>query len=195
MHLLGGAVPDKIREDLIYHNIEITRNAKHVICAQSLVSDLTLSFLKLAERDDIIKVINTHQPWKSLPIDYFRKKDKALERLLEIADKGTPFLCPCNSSNQALRIYLDLQKRHPDRKYLLVTQGVATEPEQSEFLANPNKHAHKYDGVIFSPSMESGVSIDVEHFKETIGFCSANEKVGTPEAFVQQILRGRKAQR
>jgi len=195
LHLLGGAVPDKIREDLIYHNIEITRNAKHVICAQSLVSDLTLSFLKLAGREDIIKVINTHQPWKSLPIDYFRKKDKALERLLEIADKGTPFLCPCNSSNQALRIYLDLQKRHPDRKYLLVTQGVATEPEQSEFLANPNKHAHKYDGVIFSPSMESGVSIDVEHFKETIGFCSANEKVGTPEAFVQQILRGRKAQR
>jgi hypothetical protein len=195
LHLLGGAVPDKIREDLIAHHIEITRNAKHVICAQSLVSDLTLSFLKLARREDVIKVINTHQPWKSLPIDYFRKKDKALERLLEIADKGTPFLCPCNSSGQALRIYLDLSKRHPDKNYLLITNDTASEPDQSAFLSDPNKHAQKYDGVIFSPVLESGNSIDHPHFEEIIGFCSAAEQVGTPESFIQMVLRGRKAKR
>ncbi|TGO03304.1 hypothetical protein PN36_09020 [Candidatus Thiomargarita nelsonii] len=195
LHLLGGAVPDKIREELIYHNIEITRNAKHVICAQSLVSDLTLSFLKLAGRDDVIKVINTHQPWKSLPIDFFRKKDKALERLLEVADQGTPFLCPCNSSGQALRIFLDLNKRHPEKNYLLLTNDTASEPEQSAFLSDSNKHAHKYDGVIFSPVLESGNSIVSPHFQETIGFCSAAERVGTPESFIQMMLRGRKAKR
>jgi len=194
-HLLGGAVPDNIREDLIYHNLEMVRHAEYVICAQSLISDLTLTFLELAGRDDIVKVVNTHQPWKEFPIDFFRKKDRALERLIEIANKGTAFLCPCNSSGQALRNYLHLKERFPDKNYLLITNDTATEPEQSAFLANPNKHGHKYDGIIFSPSMETGVSIDVEHFVEVIGFCSAAEKVGTPEAFIQMILRGRKVKR
>jgi len=194
-HLFSGAVSDNIREQLIYHNLEMVRNADYVICAQSLVSELTLAFLKLAGRENIVKVVNTYQPWDGLPIDFFRKKEKALERLWEIADKGTPFLCACNSSGQALRNFLATQERHPDKKYLLITNDTATEPEQSAFLANPNKHAHKYDGIFYSPSMESGVSIDVDHFKETIGFCSANQGVGTPEAFVQMLLRGRTAKR
>ena len=194
-HLLGGAVPDKIREELIYHNLEMVGNASHVIRAQPLVSDLTLKFLSLAGRENPVKVVNIYPPWKGLPIDFFRKRDKALERLLDIAEQGTPFLCPCNSSNQALRIYLTLQKRFPEKNYLLITQAVATEPEQSAFLAEPNKHADKYDGVIFSPSMETGVSVDSQHFKETVGFCSATEGVGTPEAFVQMMMRGRKTKR
>ncbi|MEN8218510.1 MAG: hypothetical protein ABFS56_19505 [Pseudomonadota bacterium] len=189
---------------MIYHNLEMVRHAEYVICAQSLISDLTLTFLKLAGRDDIVKVVNTHQPWKELPIDFFRKKDKALERLVEIADKGTPFLCPCNSSGQALRNFLELNKRHPEKNYLLLTNDTASEPEQSAFLSDSNKHAHKYDGVIFSPVLESGNSIDHPHlnvtssvtsFQETIGFCSAAERVGTPESFIQMILRGRKAKR
>lgn len=49
--------------------------------------------------------------------------------------------------------------------------------------------------MIFSPTLESGVSIDSEHFQETIDFCAAGEGVGTPDAFVQILLRGRKTQR
>jgi hypothetical protein len=194
-HLLGNAVPSEIREELIYHVIEIIRNAKHVVCAQSLISDLTLFFLEQAERTNIMKIVNDVQPWKDLEVDYFRKKDKAIERLLEITENGTPFLCPCNSSAQALSLYLSIIKRFPQKKFLLITQDCANEKEQVDFLAKPNKHAQLYDGVIFSPTLESGVSIDSEHFQETIGFCAAGEGVNTPDAFVQMLLRGRKTQR
>jgi len=194
-HLLGNAVPSEIREELIYHVIEIIRNAKHVVCAQSLISDLTLFFLEQAERTNIMKIVNDVQPWKDLEIDYFRKKDKAIERLLEITENGTPFLCPCNSSAQALSLYLSIIKRFPQKNFLLITQDCANEKEQVDFLAKPNKHAQLYDGVIFSPTLESGVSIDSEHFQETIGFCAAGEGVNTPDAFVQMLLRGRKTQR
>jgi hypothetical protein len=194
-HLLGNAVPSEIREELIYHVIEIIRNAKHVVCAQSLISDLTLFFLEQAERTNIMKIVNDVQPWKDLEVDYFRKKDKAIERLLEITENGTPFLCPCNSSAQALSLYLSITKRFPQKNFLLITQDCANEKEQADFLGEPDKHAQLYDGVIFSPTLESGVSIDSEHFQETIGFCAAGEGVNTPDAFVQMLLRGRKTQR
>jgi hypothetical protein len=194
-HLLGNAVSSDIREELIYHVIEIIRNAKHVVCAQSLISDLTLFFLEQAERTNIMKIVNDVQPWKDLEVDYFRKKDKAIERLLKITENGTPFLCPCNSSAQALSLYLSIIKRFPQKNFLLITQDCANEKEQVDFLAKPNKHAQLYDGVIFSPTLESGVSIDSEHFQETIGFCAAGEGVNTPDAFVQMLLRGRKTQR
>lgn len=34
-HLLGGAVQDDQREALIYHNLELVRQAEYVICTQS----------------------------------------------------------------------------------------------------------------------------------------------------------------
>jgi hypothetical protein len=195
LQLLGDAVPSEIREELIYHVIEIIRNAKHVVCAQSLISDLTLFLLEQAERTNIMKIVNDVQPWKDLKVDYFRKKDKTIERLLEIAENGSPFLCPCNSSAQALNNYLSFIKRFPKKNYLLITQDCSNEKEQSRFLGDPDKYAHLYDGLFFSPTLESGVSIDTDHFQETIGFCAAGEKVNTPDAFVQMLLRGRKVKR
>ncbi len=195
LQLLGDAVPSEIREELIYHIIEIIRNAKHVVCAQSLISDLTLFFLEQAERTNIMKIVNDVQPWKDLKVDYFRKKDKTIERLLEVNENGSPFLCPCNSSAQALNNYLSFIKRFPKKNYLLITQDCSNEKEQSRFLDDPDKYAHLYDGLFFSPTLESGVSIDTDHFQETIGFCAAGEKVNTPDAFVQMLLRGRKVKR
>jgi hypothetical protein len=194
-HLLGNAVPSDIREELIYHIIEIIRNAKHVVCAQSLISDLTLFFLEQAERTNIMKIVNDCQPWKDLEVDYFRKKDKAIERMLEVSEKHIPFLCPCNASGQATALFLSTIKRFPNNNYLLITQEIQKEEEQARFLKEPNKYAHLYHGVFFSPILESGVSIDSDHFQETIGFCAVGEGVNTPDAFVQMLLRGRKVKR
>jgi hypothetical protein len=114
---------------------------------------------------------------------------------LEVNENGSPFLCPCNSSAQALNNYLSFIKRFPKKNYLLITQDCSNEKEQSRFLDDPDKYAHLYNGVFFSPTLESGVSIDTDHFQETIGFCAAGEKVNTPDAFVQMLLRGRKVKR
>jgi hypothetical protein len=194
-HLVGNAVPENIREDLIFHFLEIINNAKHVVCAQNLLSDLALFVLEQAGRKNITKVVNNNQPWKNLQVDFFKQKKQAIDRLLEIVENGNPFLCPCNSSGQATNLFLSIKERFPNKNILLLTLDTATKEEQAKFISNPNKQSNQYEGIIFSPVIESGVSLDSDHFHDVIGFCSTGEGVGTPDAFVQMLLRGRKAKR
>jgi hypothetical protein len=92
LQLLGDAVPSEIREELIYHVIEIIRNAKHVVCAQSLVSNLTLFFLEQAERTNIMKIVNDVQPWKDLKVFFFlEKKIRPLKGYWKLMKMVVPF--------------------------------------------------------------------------------------------------------
>jgi hypothetical protein len=112
-----------------------------------------------------------------------------------VAENNTPFLCPCNSSGLATSLFLSIIERFPNKNILLLTLDTSTGERQTEFIKAPNQQANKYEGIIFSPVIESGVSIDNERFQEIIGFCATGERVGTPDAFVQMLLRGRKAKR
>ncbi len=193
-HLYGGAIKDHERRSIIVNLLNTIANASHVIACQSLVTDATIDLLSMAGRKNIVKIANTYQPWSGLNVDMYESKNATLEVLADIASHS-PFLCACNTATQAITNFLVIQKKFPEKSWLLATQDTANNPDVAAFLKNPNENAGEYDGIFYSPIMETGVSIDLEKFANVIGFCQGGEGVGTPEGFVQMLLRGRKAEK
>lgn len=189
-HLLSDAVPADLRENLFFHLLSITDNAQHVVFAQSGITTLAELFLTFIDRKPI-KILNSYQPWKGTPCNFFKSKSALTEQMINVARGDTPFLCACNSSQQANSLFLLFNKLFQAKKFLLINSRTASGAEQTQFFENPNKSSLCYDGVFFSPSVESGLSIDNNHFVEAFGFCSSSINVNPPESFVQMLMRGR----
>lgn len=193
-HLTGDAVDNDIREELLLHVYEIIGNAKHVICAQHLLTDISLHFLARAGRSNIYKVINTYQPWKGIDTIFFNRKSELITHLLNKVQANIPVLCPCNSIKTASYLYHYLSKQHKDKKILFLTADNIHQSEQARFLNNPNAVLDEYDVGIFSPVIGIGISLSTKKFIEVIGFCSSGE-VGSPINFLQMLFRARNVKR
>ncbi|WP_220427646.1 hypothetical protein, partial [Klebsiella pneumoniae] len=95
-----------------------------------------------------------------------------------------------DSSTFAEDVTATLRQRYPEKKFLCVNQKSKPEPEVEEFTNKPKKMVKKYDGLIYSPSISSGVSIEQKHFDRHFGmFCG--EVV--PSDAIQMLRRDRTA--
>lgn len=65
-----------------------------------------------------------------------------------------------------------------------------TDDEHKIFLENVNKYWINYQVVIYSPTVEAGVSFDEEHFHKI--FCILSDESTSPRGFLQMISRVRK---
>lgn len=95
-----------------------------------------------------------------------------------------------DSSTFAEDVTATLRMHFPGKKFLCVNQKNKPEPEVEAFTNQPKKMVKKYDGLIYSPSISSGVSIEQKHFDRHFGmFCG--EVV--PSDAVQMLRRDRTA--
>lgn len=83
----------------------------------------------------------------------------------------------------------DIGKFKRDKNILLVTKNTIGNEEVKAFLNNPNEEANKYQHIIYSPAMGSGISIENNSFDEICWF--ANGKPLTAESSLQLPFRYR----
>lgn len=102
-----------------------------------------------------------------------------------------PFYLTIDNRKRCHEIAAALNKK--GKKYLLVTKDTIGDPEVMKFLANPNEYLqhHPLDALIGSPSITSGLSIDVDYFQITYGIYCQNI---TDSSFSQMISRNRPCQ-
>ena len=93
-----------------------------------------------------------------------------MARLKQLVADGVPAIVPCSSMNKVKEIAKVFEKLYPDSRILAIHGENAKEPEQLRFLLDPNKYAHLYILIIYTPVIEQGLSITVPHFKEVVGF-------------------------
>lgn len=115
--------------------------------------------------------------------------DEALrldEKLLIVAD----------SANKVAGLADELAGRFPNKRILAVhdhhalsTKGT---PEALALLAKINAEAVHYDVLLLSPTVESGVSLETEHFTRHFAIYTGTVE---PSAFNQMLLRDRTAKR
>lgn len=121
---------------------------------------------------------------------FYTEKDRIITEVLKSVERGERVMLATDSSTFAEDVTSQLQLRYPDKKFLCVNQKNKPDPEVEAFTNNPKRMVKNYDGLIYSPSISSGVSFEESHFNRHFGmFCG--EVV--PSDAIQMLRRDRTA--
>lgn len=116
--------------------------------------------------------------------------DRIMVEVLKAVETGEKFLLATDSTNFAEQLLLQLRDRWPEKKWLYVSQDTKPDEEVIAFTDAPNQKAKLYDGLIYSPAISSGVSIEEKHFTRHFGsFCGQV----VPSDAIQMLRRDRTA--
>ncbi|HAZ54089.1 MAG TPA: hypothetical protein DCY50_03435, partial [Franconibacter helveticus] len=116
--------------------------------------------------------------------------DRIMVEVLKAVEAGEKFLLATDSTNFAEQLLLQLRDRWPEKKWLYVSQDTKPDQEVVAFTDSPNQRAKLYDGLIYSPAISSGVSIEEKHFTRHFG-CFCGQVV--PSDAIQMLRRDRTA--
>lgn len=116
-----------------------------------------------------------------------------LTHLKQSLNEGKKCLVVTNSINKTKEINQIVSGVCDATKIKLINSDTSSDKEIQNLLANINDEVSKYQIVIASPSLTSGVSIHDagKHFDLVYGFASNNEKCPNAEDFYQQLGRCR----
>jgi hypothetical protein len=152
-----------------------------IVLADADLSDASIDFI----RDTASNTLGTDlRPWivendwqaEGECWDIMHYPDKTPERVVEAAITeleagGRPFIVTCSQQahskwgTQVLE--RELARRFPERSFLRIDRETVADPEHPAYGCIPaiNEVLQRYDGAIVSPSIDTGVSIDVRgHF-------------------------------
>lgn len=121
---------------------------------------------------------------------FYTDCDRVFAEILDTAKNNERFLVATDNKNRADQLINELNRLYPKKKWLYVSQDTTPSDDVIEFTDAPNKTAIKYDGLIYSPAISSGVSIEVPHFKKHFGLFSG---VIVPSDAIQMLRRDRTA--
>lgn len=157
-HILQNGFKGNRRE--VFHEVmKLIKSVRLVLVTDAFISDILMSFLCLAGREInycsgsvdnslneiVLTDISTAQRLVMDDVAVCRKPMIGLDSRVEA---------------EAMASYIARQ----GQKVLLVTQKTKGYPEVTEFFKNPNAAVKKYDALVFSPSMQSSISITEKHF-------------------------------
>ncbi|MGK7912628.1 MAG: plasmid replication protein, CyRepA1 family [Synechococcus sp.] len=175
-HLLSSSTCNKggRRPALLARFHDLIRVAKRVIIASADLTDDELTYVENLRKnsDSAFLVRNTHVP-KGYPIELLEAPKSALiSRLLEaIALQQKVFVATDSKSdsNTIAQLLTQIENAAPASKTLIINSDTSGGDIEVEFIRNVNEDVLDYDIVIATPSMATGVSIEVEHFDCVFG--------------------------
>lgn len=200
-HFLSGTMKGK-ELDVFKRFKTIIARAKHVIAMDadlSWMSYNTLSDLVVADSGKRSNVyINLFQPGAGKKIERFRSQHQLVGDLMRSIEQGKRCYVVSNTKDLVNKLTASILEQHPDKSILSITADTANEKNNPAtlFLSNPEEEAKKYQVVISSPAVSSGISLkfkDEPNFYDIVyGFFDA----GITDHFEcdQQLARVRSPQ-
>jgi hypothetical protein len=170
-HLMTSSTCKKSRAVIMQRLAYFVQTATRVIALQAELSDATLSYLqKLRKGEAPYIVVNDQQPEPRLISWYEQNKpDQAIADLLDSIRAGERPMIACSSKNRAKLLERLLLREFPDLKLRVIHGDNSGDPDSVDFLEHVNERALDVQALIFTPSMSTGVSIDVEAFTVVYG--------------------------
>ena len=186
----------KRRRDVINTLIRLIRGAQRIICLDAdLTAELSIGVMaKLRgmehlETDELVGYINDFK-FTGRSIEMFPSREQLLADLLDHAKRQHRFFVATNNREFAEKLQIIILEYWPQAKIMLVSSRTRDNADVKTFLKNPEDEVTRYDIVIATPSMATGVSIDVDgHFTATFGFF--NQRPATYQDCDQAISRVR----
>jgi hypothetical protein len=152
------------REHVYLKLRELVRNAECVIGCDAGLNDRVIEFLETCrpagERFRIIDVPVKDQGF----MVKFGNGKQAVEQLYADVDarlkRDENLWIPCESKTHTRRMEKFVKKLCSGKKVIRIDQDTSSWPAQKRFLANPEVESRKYNVVIHSPTISSGLSIE-----------------------------------
>jgi hypothetical protein len=179
--------------------INVIDGGGQIIIADADLSDIAIDFFKgLIGRDLKTWILeNTYQPKTPWIVHHFQDKSPArmfrfLENRLHSGEKALI----CTSSQQAKspwgtrNLESTFRKKFPHLRILRIDSETVQDPthEACGCTENLNEIVVNYDLVIASPTIQTGVSIDVKHFDSVWG---SFQGIQSPDVVRQHLSRYR----
>lgn len=186
----------KRRREVVNTLIRLIRNAKRVICLDAdLTSELSIAVMvklrgmEQLETDEFVGYINDFK-FAGRSIEMYPSRDQLIASLLDHVKQRQRFFVATNNREFAETLVVMIHQRWPEARIMLVSSRTSDRADVKAFLRDPEGKVTQYDIVIATPSMATGVSIDVEgHFSATFGFF--NQRPATYQDCDQAISRVR----
>ncbi|MGI0480554.1 plasmid replication protein, CyRepA1 family [Geminocystis sp. CENA526] len=176
--LLGDTELKHNREEVLYAVRNVVKNCIDkgglVICLDEMLVDFCIDLMKdFAGGIEPFIVVNHHRN-NNYETHQLLNPDDPKKLLFTMPTLGLkPFYC-CDSQKEVISLYEELSATFPDKVFKHIHQGNANLPENKELLSNPTVwlQNNRCDGLIVSPTIVCGFSIEGNFFDAVIGnFC------------------------
>lgn len=172
-HLLTSSTcaRDGKRPALLSRLRELIRLARRVIVADADLDNATLHYLKDLRGEDtpIFLIRNAYQS-EGYPVRFIQSPDRTVitgELLTDIQElpAGKVLFIATDSKGTSKAIARLIEKEAPDKRVLLVNSETSGGECEREFIQTPDVVLNRgdYDIIICSPSVATGVSIEVQN--------------------------------
>lgn len=143
-----------------------------------------------------IMVHNRYRPLKKTLV-YTKNYDIFIDKLMRHINEKKKKVCIVSMSSEKIdEIYEYLEELNKGRKkkdkIKMCKHTSKTDDALKEKLKDVNTHFKKYDVVLYSPTIESGVDFSAEHFDKMFVIQICGHKTCSPRACFQMIGRIRK---
>lgn len=184
------------RRALAYMTLEFyLRNTPHIVCSDADAGEMTAGLLTIAKNKlypDRL-VVNQYKVDDAAPkLQIFDSEASLLSELENDLATGKKCFVATNSKSRADAIHASTSPTVGARRTLLITSGTTRSSEVARFLKSPKTETLKYDLVIYSPSLSTGVDISFDGdvvVDSVFGFYHAN--ITTHFEIDQQLSRVR----
>lgn len=192
-HTTTGPVDGRVK--VMDSLINAVAAADRVLLCDADANDTVIEFCEMARPGQTITVIEVVGQNTAIRVDH--GDDEAVWQMaINEVVAGRRVLIANDSAESAKKMAALLENMAengeiPAPKMLLVHSEVKADPDVEAFLSNPKDEALKYDVLIYSPAISSGVSMNKPHFERHFGLFGGNS-VGPSDA-LQMLRRDRTA--
>lgn len=168
------------RNAVFHEIISLIKNARLVLFCDAFMNDVLINYVRLAGRP--INFMQGNADYS--PINVCLGAVESVQREVLRAFSAQKKVIFSSDSRKKAETVARIS-REQGKKVLLITQATKDMDDAVEFFANPNEAVKKYDVLCHSPSIQSSVSITVEHFDAH--FCIFSGVVSIDDA--KQFIR------
>lgn len=187
-HLTGKTCKEN-RQQILATLKHLVKMAKHIVCLDADLGATTYEFFrKLVGAENIEVIVNTYIPTGKTIVAH-GKIDSCYVEAKNQLEAGRKIYLTINSLEETKKVFRIFQEAFPDKRGWLVNSEEVDQETQDK-IAKINDTVLELDYLVCSPTLGTGVSIDVSHFDTVflVGFAGVN----TQNDLLQQILRVRK---
>lgn len=168
----------------------VMAHAKTLICLDAHLSQTTVQLVQRFCPDKQVTVhFNTYEPGHEREIAFHETPESVQMAALQALEQQQKVYLAFNSKNEAFKTFSAFNMAFPEKKGLYISSDNTGDAENQAFFNDVNSVSKRYDYLVCTPSVSTGVSIDNGHFDFVGGVFSA--QVNTANDCMQALGRVR----
>lgn len=176
------------RKELLELFAFILRAAPFVHIADANMNDDAMAFYKRHCGNKLVHVIKTQTTTNTANHWQLENFDAAYHSLLRDVNGGLKGTVACSSEIEAQKVRKYLIKNGINHKRIMIVTGGYKDKQISNFLSDVNTVGRKYDVIIYTSALGTGVSIEMPEFEFAYLLCS---NILTSNESLQMLARNR----